>query len=224
MISFTKPDILKELRDTSAPVEWAEDKNGGTTYNLGTCIPGLEWIIVLSQSIMHIYAHLYPNIFWAVMVTLSVCIMAVWLGWRWIKRFLIPIQTMHHQVEEIGQGNLDQKVSVQSENEIGDLGIAFNEMTDSLITYIDREAENVRALAHAKNLALLSAASSKMTHQEIAPENAENIFEPFFTTKGAGGTGLGMPIVKSNVEAHGGTISCKSNPGKGTVFVIRMPI
>ena len=31
---------------------------------------------------------------------------------------------------------------------------------------------------------------------------------------------MGMPIVKSNVEAHGGTISCKSDPGKGTVFVI----
>jgi len=58
----------------------------------------------------------------------------------------------------------------------------------------------------------------------IDPETLENIFEPFFTTKGAGGTGLGMPIVRSNIEAHGGTISCQSDPGKGTVFTIRLPI
>ncbi|MEZ4603643.1 MAG: hypothetical protein R2861_09670 [Desulfobacterales bacterium] len=33
-----------------------------------------------------------------------------------------------------------------------------------------------------------------------------------------------MPIVKSNVEAHGGTISCSSSPGRGTEFVIWLPV
>lgn len=51
------------------------------------------------------------------------------------------------------------------------------------------------------------------------------IFEPFFTTKPAGvGTGLGLPICKQIIEAHGGTIKVDSKIGKGTLFRILLPI
>jgi len=37
------------------------------------------------------------------------------------------------------------------------------------------------------------------------------------------GTGLGLPIAKSLVEHHGGTLTVKSVPGEGTVIVVRFP-
>ena len=49
-----------------------------------------------------------------------------------------------------------------------------------------------------------------------------DIFEPFFTTK-PHGTGIGLTIVRQIVQAHGGTISYRSEPGKGTSFFIRLP-
>ncbi|MCE9653178.1 MAG: hypothetical protein K8Q89_09050, partial [Nitrosarchaeum sp.] len=49
------------------------------------------------------------------------------------------------------------------------------------------------------------------------------IFEPLFTTKQEG-TGLGLPSCKNIVELHGGQISVKSEQGKGTTFVITLPI
>jgi signal transduction histidine kinase len=52
------------------------------------------------------------------------------------------------------------------------------------------------------------------------------IFDPFFTTKGVGkGTGQGLAIAHSViVDKHGGTISCETEVGKGTTFVIRLPL
>lgn len=50
-----------------------------------------------------------------------------------------------------------------------------------------------------------------------------NILEPFVTTK-VEGTGLGLPIVRQIVNAHGGTLSYTSKPGQGTTFEIKFPM
>ncbi len=52
-----------------------------------------------------------------------------------------------------------------------------------------------------------------------------NIFDPFFTTKNVSeGTGLGLHIVRSVIEAHQGTISVDSQVGQGTSFIILLPV
>jgi len=58
------------------------------------------------------------------------------------------------------------------------------------------------------------------------PENIkEKIFQPFFTTKPTGhGTGLGLSLTYDIVKAHGGEISLNSKAGKGTEFIISLPI
>jgi signal transduction histidine kinase len=57
----------------------------------------------------------------------------------------------------------------------------------------------------------------------ISPENMSKIFEPYFTTK-AGGSGLGLLIVRRIVREHGGEIDLSSNPGKGLTLTIRLPL
>ncbi len=51
----------------------------------------------------------------------------------------------------------------------------------------------------------------------------DRIFEPFFSTKKRG-TGLGLAIVKQIVELHDGKISVDSPAGKGTRFIIDLPL
>ncbi|MBW1675941.1 MAG: sensor histidine kinase [Deltaproteobacteria bacterium] len=361
-----KPDIIKELRESDAPVGWIKREDGTRLYCLGAHIPDLDWVIVLSQACPEIYAYLYRNIHWAVFITCFLSLLAVLLGWYRVKRFLRPIHKLHAQVQRIGQGDLDQKVSIDSQDEIGDLALAFNEMTDSLKKYIQREVETAKELVHAKNLAVLGSTSSKVTHEVgnllnnagivlstlkgealsptgkksleilekesarvrefihnflqfakkpelrlsktslhaiirevlfvhqpdaekrgirldlnwpsdvppvnvdarlmyqvlnnlvknsleamtdsgkiridgkiegehllitmedtgpgIEPDALERIFDPFFTTKGKKGTGLGLSIAKSIVEAHRGAIECQSQLGKGTAFILRLPL
>ncbi len=56
----------------------------------------------------------------------------------------------------------------------------------------------------------------------------ERIFEPFFRLPGAsereGGVGLGLALVRSIVQRHGGAVHCEENPGGGACFVLRLPI
>ncbi len=59
----------------------------------------------------------------------------------------------------------------------------------------------------------------------IPKELLGKIFDPFYTTKDPGkGTGLGLSIIHSIIDKHNGTIKVESEEGKGTTFVIVLPV
>lgn len=57
----------------------------------------------------------------------------------------------------------------------------------------------------------------------ISPEARPRIFDAFYSTRPRG-TGLGLPMTRRIVEAHGGSIDFDSIQGKGTQFTVRLPI
>jgi signal transduction histidine kinase len=61
------------------------------------------------------------------------------------------------------------------------------------------------------------------TGRGIPPKHLANIFRPFYTTKGAG-TGLGLSFARRIVEEHQGHIDVTSAVGKGTTFVVSLPL
>ena len=60
----------------------------------------------------------------------------------------------------------------------------------------------------------------------ISPENLAHIFTRFFRVPGqsGSGSGLGLFICQRIMEAHGGRISVDSHPGRGTVFMLDLPV
>ena len=62
------------------------------------------------------------------------------------------------------------------------------------------------------------------TGQGIAREDLSRIFEPFFTTKGQQGNGLGLAVTWGIIDNHDGTINVESEVGKGTTFIVQLPL
>ena len=62
----------------------------------------------------------------------------------------------------------------------------------------------------------------------ISPEETERVFEKFYrvdaSSTGKPGLGLGLPLVKNIIEAHGGEIRVESAPGQGTRMIFQLPL
>ncbi len=58
----------------------------------------------------------------------------------------------------------------------------------------------------------------------MSKETRMRIFDPFYSTKGVEGSGLGMSVVYGIIGKHGGRIDLESQTGKGTIFIIRLPV
>jgi signal transduction histidine kinase len=88
------------------------------------------------------------------------------------------------------------------------------------IQAIDRKGTITVALDSEEDEVLISVSD---TGRGISSEHLPNIFRPFYTTKG-NGTGLGLSLAKRIVEEHNGHIDVTSSIGRGTEFVVTLPM
>ena len=101
-------------------------------------------------------------------------------------------------------------------------------------TLIARSLTNIvenalHAMPSAGVLSVIARAEDHRVHVKISDtgvgmdaEALERVFEPYFSTK-TGGTGLGLPIAKRNVELTGGTIAVTSERDRGTTVELSLP-
>lgn len=104
------------------------------------------------------------------------------------------------------------------------LTVDIDKMKQVILNITKNAAE---AMAGGGKISLTGSASEDQIVLEISDTGTGipadiNIYEPFFTTKSQG-TGIGLSVVQQIVNAHGGTVSYRSEHGKGTTFTITLP-
>ncbi|MBI3412151.1 MAG: HAMP domain-containing protein [Planctomycetes bacterium] len=104
------------------------------------------------------------------------------------------------------------------------IGHALSNLLDNALTYTDSGGTITLTASPDGDGVMLSVTD---TGCGIPSEYVGHVFEKFFRVPGqsrGSGTGLGLAIVQEIVTAHGGIITCESQPGAGTVFRMRLPI
>ncbi len=100
-------------------------------------------------------------------------------------------------------------------------------LLDNAIKYTEPRGKITLGLKTEENVAVMTVAD---TGRGIPEEDLPHIFDRFFrrsaktADRSAAGFGLGLSIVKWIVESHGGRIEAKSELGKGTEFIVRLPL
>ncbi|MCF8045193.1 MAG: HAMP domain-containing histidine kinase [Desulfarculaceae bacterium] len=109
----------------------------------------------------------------------------------------------------------------------GDRGMlqrAFSNLLDNAVKYIDKLGSvSVELKISGENQVETSVSD---TGPGIDSKDKEKIFERFFRadpSRSDAGTGLGLSLVKTVVEGHGGTIHVESGKGSGSTFLLRLP-
>ena len=126
---------------------------------------------------------------------------------------------------EIAHKNIEIEKKIQDGvPSILDLGIE-GILTNLLRNAADAVSENGKITVRARYTDNILTIMVGDTGRGISKEDSEQIFEPFFTTKDMDkGCGLGLTIVAEIVKSYDGQIHVESNPGKGTVFTINLPV
>src|SRR5262245_49727787 len=99
----------------------------------------------------------------------------------------------------------------------------FANVLDNAIDAFDGVPENRRVEVFIENGGSNAVVRVRDNGCGIPPDKVDRIFNPFFTTKEKG-TGLGMAISKKIVEAHAGAMDVNSEVGRGTEFVVSLPL
>jgi CheY-like chemotaxis protein len=97
-------------------------------------------------------------------------------------------------------------------------GILRVELSDSRVSESDKNPHDIKRGLYVKM-------AVHDTGTGISSDIVDKIFDPFFTTKERGeGTGLGLSVVHGIVKQHDGYITVKSEPGKGSIFSVYLPM
>ncbi|MFQ5639570.1 MAG: ATP-binding protein [bacterium] len=141
----------------------------------------------------------------------------------------VALGNVNELVEEVGKLYKDRPVDIVLDRKISEFNFDYEKLRRVLINLIENGLDSMEKkpdgtlrvqTSHASGIAILHVSDMG---SGIPKDVRDKIFEPYFSTKKSG-VGLGLAIVKRIVQEHGGKILLQSEEGKGTTFIIELPL
>lgn len=124
-----------------------------------------------------------------------------------------------------------QSIDIEMRTELDRIPAVYGNESELREVLINLVFNAVDALPGGGQVYLRTKAEANQVLLEVSDTGAgmpeevrQHCFEPFYTTKGERGTGLGLAMVYGIIQRHEGTIDIQSQVGKGTTFVIHLPV
>ena len=109
------------------------DDDRGPMLGVAARLPSLGWTVIVEQSRDEAFA-IPIRLQWQLGIAIAVALMVMLgVGYFWGYRFIDPILALTRGTRALAEGKLDERVKVDSSDEIGQLGLAFNNMADRLV-------------------------------------------------------------------------------------------
>lgn len=142
-------------------------------------------------------------------------------SWQEAAQLFEELRTTHGPTLEVS--NIELETTIEGEATLYCDVDRFKQVLLNLLTNaIEALGEQGTIHIHVLNTSYETRIEVKDNGQGMSSNERFRVFDLFFTTKAAG-TGLGLPIVRKIVEAHGGRIDLMSKLGQGTQFTITIP-
>ncbi len=141
-----------------------------------------------------------------------------------LENLIVGFEPSFSKENYLLQCNIEKGITVIMDKEKFNQ-IVYNLLSNSL-RYLNKDGKVIVSLSKLNNNVILKISDNGIG---IKDEDLKNIFNRFYRAdssrnKATGGTGLGLSIVKSLVYAHNGVIDVRSEFGKGTEFIIILPV
>ena len=134
------------------------------------------------------------------------------------------VRLFQAQLQTTGHGSIECKLDPANSMQsiAADPELLHRALSNLVLNAMDAMPQGGILTLRTRQVGDLSYVEVSDTGAGLTPEECERLFTPYYTSK-PHGTGLGLAIVQSVISDHGGRISVRSEPGRGTTFVIELP-
>ena len=143
---------------------------------------------------------------------------------------IVPLRDVVREIEELTRPQAEAakvRMTVEPESEGVDVRVDRDMFKQALLNVVVNAIQSMKDGGELRIECSSAGDTAEIrivdTGPGIPPELRDKIFRLYFTTK-QGGSGIGLAMTFRIVQLHDGTIDFSSEPGKGTTFVIRLPI
>ena len=124
---------LRELRTGERVASGQYDDPRGPVLGVAAHLQALGWMVIVEQPVSEAFA-IPIRLQWQLGIAIAVALLAMLgVGAFWGSRFIAPILALTRGTRALAEGRLDERVAVNSTDELGQLGLAFNNMADRLV-------------------------------------------------------------------------------------------